>query len=100
MNDFETLYKRNSVNTEVDFHHSWKFHKNDLKHFQKCIKNLCQNVFAIDVITKFNRAFICVHKMRHINLKSFYFYNELKNDLQTLRLRQRFAYIINLNFII
>ena len=100
INNFKTLCKRNSVDAEINFHHSWKFYNNILKHFWKCIKNLCRNVFAICVIAKFNYNFICIYEMRHINLKNFRFYNRSRNNLQTSRLRQRFAHIIDLNFII
>ena len=33
-------------------------------------------MFTIRVITKFNHDFIYVYKVRYINLKNFYFYNE------------------------
>ena len=87
MNNFETLCERNSVDVKINFHHLKKFYNNVLKHFQKCIKNLCRNVFTIRVIAKSNRNFVCVYKMRHINLKNFRFHNESRNDFQTLRLR-------------
>ena len=37
-------------------------------------------MFAIRVIAKFDRDFICVHEMRYINLKDFRFHSELRND--------------------
>ena len=99
-NNFKTLCKRNSIDVEINFHHSWKFHNNILKHFWKCIKDLCWSVFAIRVIAKFNYDFIYVYEMRYIDLKNFHFYNESRNNLQMLRLHQRFAHTINLNFVI
>ena len=57
-------------------------------------------MFVIRVIAKFDHDFIYAYEMRHINLKNFRFYNESRNNLQTLYLRQRFIYIINLNFVI
>ena len=74
------LYERNSIDAEIDFHHSKKFYNNILKHFQKCIKDLCWNVFAIRVIAKFDYDFICIHKIHYIDLKNFRFYNESRNN--------------------
>ena len=74
------LCKYNSVDIEINFYYLWKFYNNVLKHFQKYIKNLCRNMFAICVIVKFNRNFICVYEIRYINLKYFRFHNWLRND--------------------
>ena len=37
-------------------------------------------MFAIRVIAKFDYDFVYVYEMRHIDLKDFHFYNELRND--------------------
>ena len=60
-NELKSLNERNSINKEIDFYHSKKFHDDILKYFRKYIKDLRYSMFAIDIINGFNYHFICVY---------------------------------------
>ena len=98
--ELESSNKRDSINKEIDFHHLKRFYDDVLRHFRECIKNLRRNIFIISVVNELNCRFICVHRACQIDLKNFCFYSKLKHDFQLLRLRQEFAYAVNVNIII
>ena len=98
--EFESSNKRDSINRKIDFHHSKKFHDDVLKYFRKYIKDLRQNMLAINVVNEFNRRFICVYRACQIDLKDFRFHSESRYNFQLSHLRQKFVHAINVNVII
>ena len=49
------------MNKEIDFHHLKSFYDNILKYLREYIKSLRRDMFAINVVNKFNRRFIYIY---------------------------------------